>query len=292
MSKYTKAFMLAAALSFVPAYASAEISLADSLEDMDVNQAVVADDATGDIAHPGHPGPHHGPGPGHHVVYHEVRHYRTNVRPRVIHPVVVVERPATVVVSDSQPEPVSEFTGSKFGLGVRGAMLKQSPIQLIDGSCLGTQLAGGVGYYIKVRPVRWFSLEFINDFIFGSYDHKVYDIDGYELNDKYAKIPISLGVRAHVFDYGQFDLYGVAAASLTFNSLDRSSGAFDDAHFIQFGGQFGGGVSFIAAGFEFGLDLRYTIDEAPDSSIYGRDYVNQDEPIHGMLFSLNIGYAL
>ena len=296
MSKFTNALLVAAALSFVPAYASAEVSIADAL-DMDTTEVINEDAANLDVAQPGpHRGPHHGPAPRGHYVRHEVRHYRTNVRPRVVQPVVVVERPATVVVSDSQPvtQTVSDSysAGSKFGIGVRGSLLKQSPIKLYDGSCLETTINGGLGYYLKLRPVRWISIEFINDFIFGAYDRDLYDSDGYELSNSFIKIPVSIGLRAHVLDYGPFDIYGVAAASLTFNSLDSSVGSAEDKHFTQFGAQFGGGISFVAAGFEIGVDLRYTIDEAPDSSVYGRDAVDQDEPIHGVLLSVNLGYAL
>ena len=296
MSKFMNALLAAAALTFAPAVASAEISIADALDEDNV-LTMDADATDSDIAHPAHrrgPGP--GPAPRGHVVHHEVRHYHTNVRPRVVQPVVVVERPATVVVSDSQPvsEPVarSYSEGSKFGLGIRGSLFKQSPIQLYDGTCLETNLNGGLGYYIKLRPVRWISLEFINDFIFGEFEKELVDSSGYEIKNSYVKIPVSHGLRLHFLDYGPIDLYGVAAASLTFNSLSGSFGVEDDRYFTQFGGQAGGGFSFVASGFEIGVDLRYTIDEAPDSSVYGRNAVDQESPIHGVLFSVNIGYAL
>ena len=175
---------------------------------------------------------------------------------------------------------------------MRASLLKHSPSKLYDGSCLETNVTGGLGYYIKLRPIRWISVEFINDFIFGDINRELTDSDGYELNSSYIKIPVSLGLRAHVLDYGSIDLYGVAAASLTFNSLDSSVGSYDDKHFTQFGAQFGAGFSFVAGGFEIGVDARYTIDEAPDSSVYGRDAVDQDKPIHGVLLSVNLGYAL
>ena len=301
MSKLSMSIALASAM-LVPAYASAEVSVAESLNDeaafsIDVPSSVLDDNGitrgTPGGCGPSGCGPRGGYRPPHHPGHAappppprpRVRHYRTTiVRPQ---PVVVVEQPSTVVVSEHEESVSSSHVGSIFGFGVRGVGLYQSPIRLEGGDCLKTQVNGGVGYYIKFRPVRFISIEFINDILFGGYK----DNDG-----SYVRVPVALGLRGHFFDYGAFDVYLAAAASVSFISLSDGYDShwydsnYDSTHFASFGGQFGAGVSFIASGFEFGLDARYTIEQAPESSMFG--YVDKTDNIHGVMFSLNLGFAL
>jgi hypothetical protein len=298
MSKLN-AFLLASALTLVPASAFAEISLSDMVEE-EASDSVfsldVSSDLDLDIAQPG-PRPRHGV-----VVHHRhyapaprpvvVHHYRTNVRP--VHPVVVVEQPATVVVNESsESAPAKKSKRGVFGMGLRGVGLTGSSMVLSDGAEISSKIAGGIGFYFKLRPIRWISIELINDYMFGTFDN-------IQLHD-FFKVPLVIGLRGHVFDYGGFDLYGAAAASVTFVSYESNRRRCDSDVFAQFGAQFGGGVSFIASGLEIGLDMRYTIEEAPDQSpltIDSNGYykemgeVDQNKPIHGFLFSVNLGFAL
>ena len=291
MSKLN-AFLLASALTLVPASAFAEISLSDMVEE-EASDSVfsldVSSDLDLDIAQP-RPRHHHG------VVVHRhyapaprpvvVHHYRTNVRP--VHPVVVVEQPATVVVNESsEPAPAKKSKRGVFGMGLRGVGLTGSNMVLSDGAEISSKIAGGIGFYFKLRPIRWISIELINDYMFGRFDNLDSGCDGY------FRVPLVLGVRAHVFDYGNLDVYGVAAGSVNFITYDDGNDHLNqEKRFPQFGAQFGGGISLIAGAFEIGLDLRYTIDEAPDEAPFGYGEVNQDKPVHGFLFSLNMGFAI
>lgn len=260
MSKLN-AFLLAGALTLLPASAMAEISLADMVEtnttmtldeslDLDLNLNADTDFARG--RGPGRatpPRPHHGhaapPPPRHHTT----RVYRTNVRPRYVsRPVVVVDSSPVVVKSSSTPK-----IGSTFGFGVRG-------LGFLSSESYDSEVAWGGGYYIKYRPTRWVSLEFVNDFV---------------ATGETIRIPASLGLRAHIFDYGSLDVYGVAAAAVT--SID-DSGEF----YYQIGGQFGAGVSILLGVFELGVEARYTIDAYMD---------NVSEIEHGLNFSLNLGFG-
>ena len=296
--KNLNAALLASALVLAPASAFAEVSLSESLTD-DASFSI-SQDLTGDfeldIARGAGPGPNHGgphaghpgPGPAHHPApapRRVVRHYRTNVRP-----VVVVEQPATVVVSESASSSTtttSTKVGSTFGMGIRGVGLVPSATILNDGAELKSKIAGGVGFYLKVRPIRWISIELINDYLFGHYE------DVSDGCDNYFRVPLAIGVRGHVFDYGNLDVYGVAAFAATFVTLDDGNDWLDqEERFVQFGGQFGAGISLVAGGFEIGLDVRYTLDSAPEKAPYGYGEVDKDGLVHGFLFSLNVGFAI
>ena len=293
MSKLIPAIALASALALIPSFAFAEISVADTLDSdaiftLDESLSLDGVDVSITRQDPGctggcrgtapSPRPGHRPPPPPSNTRREVRHYRTTtvVRSR---PVVVVEQPSTVVVQESS-DVSSSRAGSILGFGIRGVGFYQGPTETEYGDCVEHLVNGGAGYYIKFRPVRFISIEFINDILFG----KNKDEDG-----SYIKVPVSLGLRGHVFDYGSFDLYGVAAASVSFVSLSDgydslySDNNYDDTHFALFGGQFGVGASFIAGGFEIGLDARYTIEQSAD---------DKSELAHGILFSLNLGFAL
>ena len=299
MTKLIKLLSLAFALVLIPSYAFAEISLADGLSDVTALESSITFDMDMMIAGPGHPGPrgphgpHGGPGPRH--TGHVVHHYYYGPRPRIVHPVVpvvIVEQAATsVVVENNEDEEVPESRhreGSKFGFGIRGVGLTQSSIHLENGECIETKINGGAGWYLKFRPIRFVSVEFINDYIFGGYKNG--------LSGSYVRVPLSLGVRGHVFNYGMLDLYGVAAASVTFISLsdgyrdEYNRSGYDDTHFASWGGQFGAGISFVTGVFEFGFDFRYTVEQAPHMSIGG--FVDSSKRIHGFLFAANLGFAL
>ena len=187
---------------------------------------------------------------------------------------------------DAEEEVVSNRRiGSRFGLGLRGNVLTTSDIYLDDGARLHSKVSGGIGWYLKFRPIRWISIEFINDFSFGKFDNVGTQYD------EYFRVPIVVGVRGHFFDYGSLDVYGVAAASCTFVTLDDGNDHVNqERRFPQFGAQLGGGISLIAGGFEIGIDARYTIEEAPDESFFGK--VDGGIPIHGFLFSLNMGFGI
>lgn len=259
MSKLN-ACLIAGALTLLPASAMAETSLADMV-DLDASLSIdesldfdLNNDA--DIARgrgPVRPSHHHvAPAPQRHT--RTVTRYRTNVRPRrVVRPVVVVEQPSTVVV-DTTPSTYVPKVGSTFGFGVRG-------LGIAPGIYNDSNTDWGFGYYLKWRPSRWVSVEFVNDFVFNS-------------NEDY-KIPFAFGLRGHFFDYGSLDVYGVAAITAT-----TEQAAY--AHTTYIGGQFGAGVSILLGCFELGVDVRYTIDN-------GFEGYYQDEIKHGVLFSLNIG---
>ena len=260
MSKLN-ACLLAGALTLLPASAMAEISLADMVEldaslsideslDFDLNNDADIARGRGPVR-PSHHG-HAAPPPQRHTK--TVTRYRTNVRPRrVVRPVVVVEQPSTVVV-DTTPSTYVPKVGSTFGLGVRG-------LGIFPGIGTNSETDWGFGYYLKWRPSRWVSLEFINDFIFNS-------------NEDY-KIPFVFGLRGHIFDYGSLDVYAVAAVTATMEDYD-----YEYSEYI--GGQFGGGVSILLGAFELGVDVRYTIDN-------GYKGYHEDDTKHGVLFSLNLG---
>ncbi|MBR4986631.1 MAG: hypothetical protein IKY83_12940 [Proteobacteria bacterium] len=284
MTSKLSSFLLAAVLTLIPVSAWAEISLSDMLPaDDSLTSFELSPDLDFNLAQPvrHHHTTYYRPAPSHHRVTHVHRTYRP------VRPVVVVEQPATVVVeNDVEEETVSSRkVGSTFGLGLRGNVLTTSDIHLESGSQLHSKVSGGIGWYVKLRPIRWISVEFINDYSFGKFDNVG------TTYDEYFRVPIVIGLRGHVFDYGSLDVYGVAAASCTFVTLDDGDNHVDrEIRFPQFGAQFGGGISLVAGGFEIGIDARYTLEEAPDDSFFGK--VDQDDVIHGFLFSVNMGFAI
>ena len=285
MASKLYSFLLAAALILIPVSAMAEVSLSDMLpEDDSLTTFELSPELDFNLAQPHH---------HHHTTYYRSAPVRRPVRVhhttyvRQVRPVVVVEQPATVVVENSAEEETvsSRRIGARFGLGLRGNVLTTSDIYLSDGARLHSKVSGGIGWYIKVRPIRWISVEFINDYSFGKFDNVGTQYD------EYFRVPVVVGLRGHFFDYGSLDVYAVAAASCTFVTLDDGDDHVNrEKRFPQFGGQIGGGISLIAGGFEIGLDARYTIEEAPDESFFGK--VDGGIPIHGFLFSLNMGFGI
>lgn len=283
MASKLNSFLLAAALLLIPVSAMAEVSLSDMLPaDDSVANFQLSPELDFNLAQPYH---------HHRTTYYRSapvrRHVTVHRTYRPVRPVVVVEQPATVVVENNNAEETvsTRKLGARFGLGLRGNVLTTSDIYLNDGARLYSKVSGGIGWYIKLRPIRWISVEFINDYSFGKFENVG------EQHDEYFRVPVVVGLRGHFFDYGSLDVYGVVAASCTFVTLDDGNDHLDgEKRFPQFGGQIGGGVSLIAGGFEIGLDARYTIEEAPDESFFGP--VDSGIPIHGFLFSLNMGFGI
>lgn len=293
MTKLSTALLAAAAI-LAPTSAFADVSLSEMIQDdASVTTEITMTDTDSAIAHPGPHRGHNGPGLGRGPVYrphytpvprpvYRVHYYRPLPPPPPRTDVVYVNSPSTVVASDAEP-----FIGSKFGMGIRGVGLVPSTTYFYDGSELRSKIAGGFGFYMKIRPIRWLSIETTNDYLFGYYDDDVNCTN-------YLKVPLTIGARVHVFDYGSLDVYGAAAFAANFTTLENQWGEMDyDNTFIQLGGQFGAGISLIAGGFEIGLDARYTIEEAPERAYFtNHDDVDSTKPIHGFLFSLNVGFAI
>lgn len=312
--KRFQVLLLSLFLCVLPSVCFAEISLSD-LVDVDTSLLVeLMPDMQTDIAYGYGPGP--GPAPGYGPSYSPrpvVRHY--NTAPTVVHhrtvvrrqvrPVVVVEQPATVVV-EAQPaqtqavtqvesQPVAERVGSRLGFGLRGVGMLQGPVTLSNAwvDQVESQMGGGIGLYIKYRPIRWVSVEFMSDLLFAKYrdeDGSVKNLIQGDLN--YIRVPVSAGLQIHVFDYGSLDVYGVVAASVAFTTINDGNDDVDqDGRLLQFGGQFGAGVSVLAGALEIGIDVRYTIDQAPDEfgTRHSNVGVDHSKPVHGMIFALNFG---
>lgn len=204
--------------------------------------------------------------------------------------VIVYDRPSTVeyMIPDENTT-VKVATSSDvdynktFGIGFIGAVELNSPIGNLD-----SHSSGGFGFYIKYRPVRYFSIEFTNDYLFGTLKYT----DNYLY--EYTKILLALGTRIHFLDYGIVDTYAVLAASMSIISYPDDPNYRQHTHIssqeYQYGGQFGIGFSYITGIFEIGLDVRYTIESVPDYIPY---YIsNDDKVIHGGLLTLSIGLAL
>jgi hypothetical protein len=211
--------------------------------------------------------------------------------------VVVYDRPTTVeyVTPVEYEEPVKSTVvedtsavdldyNKTFGLGFTGVIATNSAIGDLE-----SHSSGGFGFYLKYRPVRYFSIEFTNDYLFGTLKYKDDD------RQSYTKVPLALGARIHFLDYGSIDTYAALAASLSVISyLDDYSyrlHTYIDKRGYQYGWQFGIGFGYITGIFEIGFDVRYTIESVPDYIPY---YVSNedDKIIHGGLFTLNVGLAL
>lgn len=211
--------------------------------------------------------------------------------------VVVYDRPTTVeyVTPVEYEEPVESTVvedastvdldyNKTFGLGFTGVIATNSAIGNLE-----PHSSGGFGFYLKYRPVRYFSIEFTNDYLFGTLKYTDGD------RQSYTKVPLALGARIHFLDYGSVDTYAALAASLSVISyLDNYSyrrHTYISKHGYQYGGQFGIGFGYITGIFEIGFDVRYTIESIPDYIPY---YVSNedDKIIHGGLFTLSIGLAL
>lgn len=228
-----------------------------------------------------------------HYVVRNSNHYRSDKSyhvtrspsSRTYSSVIVYRQPPSNVYLD-QTEYEQEDglkTVKNFGIGINGIVATNSAVGNLNGHS-----SGGFGYYIKYRPVRFLSVEFTNDFLFGDLTYTDENI-----SQSYTKIPLSLGFRFHFMDYNDFDAYASVAGTLA--SIKYHNNYSRDPHFAntgyQHGGQFGLGFSYIIDYFELGFDVRYTIESIPDLVPY---YISTEESqiIHGAIFKLSIGFIL
>lgn len=236
------------------------------------------------------PPPHagHRPGGPHVVATHSRTYYP---RPRTyytstyyVEPAVVYTNNSYVVVDDT--ESVAYESSGKFGFGLNALLAVNSSIDDIT-----NYASGGLGLYIKFRPVRYFSLELQNNYLFGALQYTGWD------SQSYAKTLFGLGARIHFLDYGNTDVYAALAGTVSVWSYISGYDYWYDnytymnEHGIQYGGQLGAGVSYIAGSLEIGMDLRYTVESVPD---FAPGYFDKDsdDVIHGMLLTLNLGFSL
>ena len=236
------------------------------------------------------PPPHTGPKPGgpHVVATHSRTYYP---RPRTyytstyyVEPAVVYTDNSYVVVDDT--ESVTYESSGKFGFGLNALLAVNSTIGDIT-----NYASGGLGLYIKFRPVRYFSLELQNNYLFGALQYTGWD------SQSYAKTLFGLGARIHFLDYGSTDVYAALAGTVSVWSYISGYDYWYDnytymnEHGIQYGGQLGAGISYIAGSLEIGMDLRYTVESVPDF-VPGYFDKDSDDVIHGMLLTLNLGFSL
>lgn len=236
------------------------------------------------------PPPHagHKPGGPHVVATHSRTYYP---RPRTyytstyyVEPAVVYTDNSYVVVDDT--ESVSYESSGKFGFGLNALLAVNSSIGDIT-----NYASGGLGLYIKFRPARYFSLELQNNYLFGALQYTGWD------SQSYAKTLFGLGARIHFLDYGSTDVYAALAGTVSVWSYISGYDYWYDnytymnEHSIQYGGQLGAGISYIAGSLEIGMDLRYTVESVPDF-VPGYFDKDSDGVIHGMLLTLNLGFSL
>lgn len=237
-----------------------------------------------------------------HSAHYVNRHYtvsRPTYKPVVHHtyrptckscysPTIVYSKPTytsydestTVSTSSSYVEYESTY---KLGFGIRGVVATNSSFGNINNDAFG-----GIGFYIKYRPIRYFSIEFINDYLFGTLK---YDTD---YTQEFNKVPLSIGARFHFLDYSKFDAYAALAASMSVWSYVNlyDSKRYYEKKGIQFGGQLGVGVGYIFDPFEISFDARYTLESVPSYMPYYDNLSDDYQIVHGALFSLNLGFSL
>ncbi len=302
MSKKLATLALGMATALIPAVAFANTSILDEINDgidelstmdsslIDFNDAMIARGAGGPGHQPGH-GPGAGPrphGPAHHPAPRPRAPRMAPPPPRhvYVHPhseVVVVTQPATrTVVEEEQTVTVSEKIGSTFGIGLRVLGSKVSDYVLLDDGCDENYVAPGIGWYMKFRPSRWISIELYNDYLFAENNY----------NEISYRVPFYAGLQGHIFDYGDLDVYLAAAGGLTLTAFDEFRNSNDT--YVQWGGQFGGGVSVLLGAFELGLDIRYTLEEAPGDHYYDGRFIEYDQSqiVHGVNFALTLGFGI
>ena len=170
----------------------------------------------------------------------------------------------------------------KLGFGLSIPISFNSGFDVVE-----SHVAGGLGFYITFRPIRYISLEFINNYLFGSLEYNNY-------YQEYNKVPLVFGLRYHFFDYGDIDLYLVASGLLSIWSfVDNNSN--NNVYLVnkgyQFGGQFGAGLTYNVSIFSFGIDIRYTLETVPDFIPY-LYMKHDDDKIHGCLLTFVIGISL
>lgn len=297
-------------LSVLPSVCFAELSLAE-LADVDTSLSVdLLPDMQSDVAYNYVPTPVPGYVTTSPTVVHQYSQPRvvkrtTVVRPKV-RPVVVVDQPPTVVVAtppastvvQAAPQVSVPQIGARLGVGVRGVGLAMGELKTEWNAPIKSGISGGIGLYLKYRPIRWLSVEFATDAVFGKYLSNMdghFDSSALQEDLEFIRVPVSFGFRVHIFDYGSLDVYGAAAAGISFTTLNDGNDRIDrEGRFYQYGGQFGGGVSVLLGMLEFGADVRYTIESSPNE--FGlRDQaieLENDFVVHGVIFSLSLGFAI
>lgn len=203
-------------------------------------------------------------------------------------PTVVYSKPTYTSYSVSSTASTSsvyvEYENTyMFGFGIRGVVATNSSFGNINNDAFG-----GIGFYIKYRPIRYFSVEFINDYLFGTLK---YDSD---YTQEFTKVPLSIGARFHFLDYGSFDAYAALAASMSIWSYVNlyDSKRYYEKKGIQFGGQLGVGIGYIFDPVEISFDARYTLESVPSYVPYYDNLSDDYQMVHGALFSLNLGFSL
>ena len=217
-------------------------------------------------------------------------HNSIKPRPHITHSyyvprteVVYVEsQPTYTYTSDKTYTILNDRTHGIFGFGLRILGNTVSDNYTTDGYTEKLGTSPGFGWYIKYRPIRWISLELTNDYIFTSNNFE----------DEFVKSPLYFGIQAHIFDYGDLDVYGVVAIGSTFIAFNHY-GYYDDYYFSQWGGQFGLGASITFSIFELGIDIRYTIESTPNDHYCLHSYIKYDDNIvHGVTFALQLGFSI
>lgn len=203
-------------------------------------------------------------------------------------PTVIYSKPSYTSYSVSSTASTSstyvEYENTyKFGFGIRGVVATNSSFGNIN-----NDVFGGIGFYIKYRPIRYFSVEFINDYLFGTLK---YDSD---YTQEFTKVPLSIGARFHFLDYGSFDAYAALAASMSIWSYVNlyDSRRYYEKKGIQFGGQLGVGIGYIFDPVEISFDARYTLESVPSYVPYYENLSDDYQMVHGALFSLILGFVL
>lgn len=217
--------------------------------------------------------------------------YRTNYRPRYYAPAPVVVVPSahvaestTVAVDGSASAQSSSFVKMSFGLRVLGLSERKTNV---DGICFEDPMFGGVGLYFRVRPLRYIGVEIASDILFTS-----------EQDVSTFKVPLTVGLMGHIFDYSFYDVYAIAAGGVIFNTINYNTYGSRDEKYIQFTGQFGAGVGLTFSGIELFLDARYTVTQARPGLDFNNSYyehsansASDDKVTHGILFMLGMGFS-
>ena len=198
------------------------------------------------------------------------------------HPVEYVE--TTEIVKDTNSTETLEHQKLNLGFGLRFLGSYISPYKL-HGTDLKEEhnIGVGIGWYIKYRPIRWFSVELLNDYILTTNNYA----------DQFTRIPVYIDFQAHLFDYGALDLYAVIGVGCAWKSLDGN--VKYNNNYVQWGGQFGIGASLTFSIIELGLDIRYTIESRPCGYVdYDKNSLiiyDNDQSIHGVNFVFYTGLS-
>lgn len=213
-------------------------------------------------------------------VYHHNNYNYYPPQPRLLYqaaPVTVYRQPA--VIQSTETYSLQAGYDTTVSMGLRAVGFYPGKLTSLNGESLRFKTSGGIGFYSRFRPVRWISLEFITDITYGKDEDCT----------SYFRMPLSLGLQLHFFDYGMLNVYAVAAASLTV-TYTNSENLKDQ--FYQYGGQLGAGASVVLGLLELGIDIRYTLDTPPEAynTVFGTFYA-KDELQHGVVFAANIGLA-